>query len=320
MSESSITIAIPLYRAARFADTVAGNLRRLRGPIRLLVSDADEQDDTLQRLKREFARRDDIEWLGARALAQGWVPHCNDLLARAHTPLFMWLPQDDEIDLDWPVGGAAALAKDPDAVLACGTIIGQDDAGNALPIHISPGEIFASRDLGARLGGAGRAFDMDGSALGIWFRAVSRREMTVPLPSTVNGEWADIIWASAMLARGPMIAIPGAVYRKTWYTDNTHGSWRPIRGENGYSAGVLEELLRAILGELPAERREEALAAIWRGADSARREHERALLADVTQALQSERMALAVLQRSWSWRLTYLLRKAARLLALPRRD
>ena len=38
-----------------------------------------------------------------------------------------------------------------------------------------------------------------------------RREMAVPLPSTVNGEWADMIWASAMLVRGPMIATPPIV-------------------------------------------------------------------------------------------------------------
>lgn len=331
MSGANITIAIPLYKAARFAGTVAGNLIRLRGPVRLLVSDADEQDDTLQRLRRAFASRDDIEWLGARSLHEGWVPHCNDLLVRARTPLFMWLPQDDEIDLNWPLGGSAALAKAPGAVLACGSIVGQDDSGQPLPLRISPGEPFASCDLGVRLSAIGRAFEMDQSALGIWFRGVMRRDHAIPLPA--NDEWADIFWASAMLVRGPMVPIPNALYRKAWYRGNTHASWQPIRGADGYAVDALESLVRAVLPRLAAEQREEALATVWRAADAARREHQRASISELTQLLEAERAgnatltglleaersALSAMRGSWSWRITRPLRTAKRLLAIPRR-
>ena len=126
---TSVTVAIPLHRGRRWADNVLGNIARLRGHARVLVSDAHEHDDALRTIRERAEPGDDLTLVGRRDVPAGWVPHYNDLLNRAGTPLMMWLPQDDEIGAEWVVDCARTLRRFPEAILATGALRAIEEEG-----------------------------------------------------------------------------------------------------------------------------------------------------------------------------------------------
>ncbi|MEQ9094298.1 MAG: glycosyltransferase family A protein, partial [Miltoncostaeaceae bacterium] len=262
------TVAIPLHRGLPWVDSVVGNIARLRGHARLIVSDVHEHDGALEEVRRRVDAGPDLILVGRRDLAAGWVAHCNDLLARATTPLFMWLPQDDEIDAGWIARCEAALGAHPAAVLAHGVLVGVDAEGlQHRGEVIAPSGHLADPALDGRLHAAGR-FLVDAPApLGIAFRGVFRREWACPLPAgDADGEWGDLLWALAMLLRGPFVEAPGAAYRKRYRPDGEHTWWTPT----ARPPGLVPAVLRALVDAGPAEHLPAALAALWAGDREAR--------------------------------------------------
>ena len=275
------TVAIPLFRASPWLEVVRANLDRLRGHAQLLVSDATEDDDSLARLRAELDGSEGVTFLGRRDLAAGWVAHCNDLIGRADTEFFMWLPQDDDIDADWVVGGERCLDTAPDAVLAAGRLV---DAGTG-PGAVAPrllAPAMADSDRQARLR-AGLESALTGRLyeLGLAFRGVIRREIACPLPAEpATGEWADALWALRMLTRGRFVEIVGADYVKRRYPEATHYGWRDLRTE----PTLREAYLPAALVDLPPAESTALLLAAWSAESAVAAEKLRQAWARVRQA------------------------------------
>ena len=95
-----VTILVPLHRSASEFGCVNDNLRRLAPHVRIVVSDATGEDDTLERLRSLWVDHSNVSFVGSRPLKRGWVTHYIDLLDRCETTWFMWLPHDDEIDVE----------------------------------------------------------------------------------------------------------------------------------------------------------------------------------------------------------------------------
>jgi hypothetical protein len=259
---ATVTVAIPLHRGRRWVENVLGNIARLRGHARVLVSDAHEHDDALRRIRQDTATDGEVRFIGRRDLPAGWVPHYNDLLDRVDTPLMMWLPQDDEIDADWIAGGVRALHETPAAVVASGTMQAVADDGcerAGLTVVGSPLLESAVRDT--RIAAAAEFLCRDWGPIGLPFRGVFRRERAFPLTEArPRGEWADILWLLGMVARGPFVTTPGAVYGKRFYSSSEHVWWSSF-ARSGDSVPLTLDALRAALGghDLPA------ISAAWRG-------------------------------------------------------
>jgi hypothetical protein len=257
-----VTVAIPLHRGRRWAENVLGNIARLRGHARILVSDAHEHDDALSHLRARVGDCDDVRFAGRRDLPAGWVPHYNDLMRQVTTPLMMWLPQDDEIDAHWVVGGEEALRAAPDAVLATGIMRAvEEDGCDRAGLTVVGSPRMESADRYERIAAAAEFLCRDWGPIGLPFRGVFRLERAFPLQEArPAGEWADILWLLGMVARGPFATTPGAVYGKRFYRASEHVWWSSL-ARSPQSVPLIVGALHAALGrdDLPA------VAAAWRG-------------------------------------------------------
>ena len=237
------TVLIPLHRSSRYVEAVAGNVARLAGLARVVVSDATELDDSLAQLRARVTAPG-VCWLGARPITPGWVAHCNDLQSRVTTPYTMWLPHDDEIGPEWIVESEARLEERPDAIGACGSIREIDPiAGNDLPAQAFLAEAFSAPEVGERRAAA-RDFVEAGdlARLGLLFRAVVRAERAPRLPIALpRDEWADVLWGAELLSRGPVAGID-AVYGKRLRPDSAHAAW-PAFDDSHTARGLLADIL-----------------------------------------------------------------------------
>ena len=221
MSDPDVTVLVPLHRSAPFVPVVEGNLRRLAGRCRLVVSDAEGVDASLARLRQAVGDRE-VTWLGPRPIPSGWIGHYNDLLSSVTTPYFMWLPHDDEIDPSYLESCRAALEQQPGAIAATGVIDCIEGPGlfeveqHPLPPPV-PGESWRSE--------ANRLLFRWN--LGIAFRAVFRTAAVLPISATnADSEWADIVWLYGVGLDGAIVQVEAARYRKRFYDTSTHATWR----------------------------------------------------------------------------------------------
>ena len=101
MDLSNVTIAIPLHKSSQYKDIVLGNIDRLAGHCKIILSDCTEEDSLFKDLEIQFRTVKNVRTIGKRNMGVGWLPHWNDLMNEVETEFFMWLSHDDEIDLDW---------------------------------------------------------------------------------------------------------------------------------------------------------------------------------------------------------------------------
>lgn len=288
-----VTVAIPLHRGERWVDVVVGNIARLAGHADIVVSDLHEHDGALAAVRSRTGHMPGVVHIGARDVPAGWAPHYNDLLRRAATPLFMWLPQDDEIGADWIGAGREALRSDPGAVLATGALRAVDEDGCLhAGLHVAMSPRFAEGNRDERLAAAAEYLVRDWAVMGTPFRGVFRRAVAPPVPEGHDGEWADLLWLTTMLARGPFVAMPEAVYRKRFRSGTAHGWWSPP----ARSARTVDALAATVAGSVGDDAHEAALRALWRGDRAALRSlltDAEGVAATLEEGLRRERAAVA---------------------------
>ena len=219
-------------------------MERLVGNARLIVSDATGDDDTLVRLRGRFGEVEGLTWLGSRPGVVGWVDHCNDIATRSATPYLMWLPHDDEIDVDYLDACRTALHADPGLGAAVGTVVSVPGPGlqeRSQP-SVPPMPVVKRYALPAH------AYLAEWN-LGLLFRALVRRSAWRPLPHTVAAdEWADMVWGYGLALDWPIREIGGATYRKRYHRASAHASWVT----EFYPRG-LPFLMRELVARTPSE-------------------------------------------------------------------
>lgn len=246
MTGPDVTVAIPLHRSARWVDVIEGNVQRIAQSARVVISDATEVDDALSQL-RERLHDYDVEWLGPRDLAPGYVPHYNDLLARTTTPFFMWLPADDEIDADYVRLCTNAVRADEGVIMAVGQVVSVPGAGMCEPAFPPMPAAGGSASGIARV----TTLTLDWEPW-ILFRSVFRRACLHPVRDTDAGAAADALWITGLLGRGRATQVEQAVYRKRFYGDSAHVSMRQLSGLE--RAGYAYRELRPSVGRSGAAR------------------------------------------------------------------
>ena len=78
-----VTIAVPLYRSARFVDNIVSNIAALTyDPVEILISDRHGFDDAIDQLEARYRRDPRVRILRARD-GIDWAAHYNELLKAA---------------------------------------------------------------------------------------------------------------------------------------------------------------------------------------------------------------------------------------------
>ena len=249
MDLSNVTIAIPLHRSLKYKDIVLGNIDRLAGHCKIILSDCKEEDSLFKDLEIQFRTVKNVRTIGKRSMGVGWLPHWNDLMNEVETEYFMWLSHDDEIDLDWVSANLQNLIDNPqlagsfgllDQILEDGSL---KEIGDRFPAQAQSNRKYRANQL------------INSWNLGIAVRAVWNKSKVSPFLHTQEpmDEWGDVIWIYGILLEHPISQITAVSYRKRWYAGSAHSYWR------GFDVVLARHLLhREIqLRNLPSEIAEE---------------------------------------------------------------
>ena len=115
-----VTIAVPLYRSARFVDNIVSNIAALTyDPVEILISDRHGFDDAIDQLEARYRRDPRVRILRAGD-GIDWAAHYNELLKAATGTYFCCMPHDDAYAAGYIDGLVARIASRPDAIVACG--------------------------------------------------------------------------------------------------------------------------------------------------------------------------------------------------------
>ena len=258
-----VSVAIPLYRSARFLDRIVHNIEVLDHPdVEVIVSDRHGEDDAIQRIAERFRGDARVRTIAA-ADRLTWASHYNWLLREARGDYVMWMPHDDEFPAGYVSTLATALDDDPAAVLAYGRIRRVDEHGVPLMPEMSPlpqtGDGAWSAAAASRL-----LLHRDTEQP---FRGVFRRNVVLAaglwIRETRDAMSEDAYWTFALALRGPFRFVPASSCRKYYYAASTHARWGPMR-----LAHIADgrRVMRAYVADapLPAPERRGVLRAIDR--------------------------------------------------------
>ena len=222
MDLSNVTIAIPLHKSSQYKDIVLGNIDRLAGHCKIILSDCTEEDSLFKDLEIQFRTVKNVRTIGKRNMGVGWLPHWNDLMNEVETEYFMWLSHDDEIDLVWVSANLRNLIDNPqlagsfgllDQILEDGSL---KEYGDRFPLNTGSNRKFLANQL------------INSWNLGIAVRAVWNKSKVLPFLHTQEpmDEWGDVIWIYGILLEHPISQISNVSYRKRWYKGSAHSYWR----------------------------------------------------------------------------------------------
>lgn len=120
MKPSLVSIGIPTYnRAAMLRRSIESALCQDYPMIEIIVSDNASTDDT-QDICREFSKKDDRVKYVTQPSNIGAVANFAEVLKRASGEYFMWLGDDDWIDVSYVSHCVSLLRADPEVALASG--------------------------------------------------------------------------------------------------------------------------------------------------------------------------------------------------------
>lgn len=250
-----LTIAIPLHRAGPWIDGVVDTIEKAPAWSRVVISDASNLDDSLDRLADRF-RGDHRITVMSRPARLDWRGHANLLLDEATTDFFCWMPQDDLVSpesyFELLVG---ALEGDADRVLAFPTVLKRVTRGRIMRREVSPVS-FPSPPI--ELGSGSPEIEavemLRRWNMAIAWRGVFRRAPARPIPPTVDAP--DLAWTFSLALAGHFVEVPGARYLKRFHRDSAH---RSMKSEGLAKAEELYRLeVEARLGGDP-DRRDQVL-------------------------------------------------------------
>jgi GT2 family glycosyltransferase len=221
-----VSVGVPLYRSARFVDTIVGNLNAIGYPnVEVIISDRHLLDDALETLRRRFDADPRFRFLQATD-GLTWVEHFNVLLREARGTYVLLMPHDDLYPANYVGDLVSALEQHPDAVLAFGRVeqVSLDGFLPTLPFSPPPVARDAPWTFGTSL-----------KLLTLWqlwfaFRGLVRRDAVARpglyIRPTYRNIRADIYWVFALSLLGPLVYVPRCSCTKRFYRGSAGAGWR----------------------------------------------------------------------------------------------
>jgi len=263
-----VSVAIPLYRSARFIDTIIANIEAMpKDGVEILISDRHCYDDTIEKLMERYATDHRVRFFKSND-GLDWVGNINFLLSVARGEYWRFLPHDDIS----PVGSLealiAALDIHEDAILAYGPTMAIDLEDHRLSERDRWSPHPDEADTGWKLGIILEMFwkgYFDGGFKGL-IRRTKIIENKLLIRSTLHQIFPERCWLFALCLLGSFCFVPEALYIKRYYPGSTHTYWK-ITGLNYYSAAwVMSIYVLDLLG--PSLARTYSVLDLWLNARS----------------------------------------------------
>ena len=265
MTAPLVSIGIPLYRSARYVDNIARNLAAIDHPaVEILISDRHRHDDALERIAARFPGDARLRLVGTTD-GLGWVDNYNHLLGMATGKYFMWMGHDDEYPPGFIPPLVECLERDPETMLAYGTMILVDEAGReigrpAADVLAADGVPWSTRAALRQL--------MFRPTFSPQIKGLFRREAVVRrglfLRAPVDAVWADVYWVFAVDLLGRPRHVPSVAMRKRVHETSASAAWGRLRLRDAASGwAVLCSYIRDFAPDLPAAAEATALVSLW---------------------------------------------------------
>ena len=256
-----VTLAIPLYRSARFFEIVAENIENADyANLEILVGDRHLADDTVEQIRARFPDDSRLRFITA-CDEISWVEHYNLLLAEGRGEYFLWMPHDDSYPPGYIGALVARLEAAPDSIVAFGCCDTAGVDGNPFKTWPLP-PISRNEDWSPRT--ALRMFF--GWNIGVAMRGVFRRSRLIDaelwLPKTTGSAHADTLWLFGVALVGRFEFVPETRCLKRFYPGSTHARWKSPK------AGELPRVMAGYVRTYVPSKRQRipAVMVIWVGA------------------------------------------------------
>lgn len=232
-----VTIAIPMYRSARFIEQLIATVESIRDPgVEFLFSDQHLFDDAADQIRDHF-RSDSRVRVVTSGDAVGWSENYNLLLKSANGRYLRWLAHDDSLPPEGLTRQVEIMDANPDAIGLAVNIQRVDlenhplsliDQSRIRPVQADEPwtlrhaiEIFANR----RYGGAVKS---------LW-RRLALVENDLWIRPTLDLNQPERVWLFGVALHGRMLHDPQYVYRKRVYPESTSARWKTdIRHDISY--------------------------------------------------------------------------------------
>lgn len=225
MSLPKVTVAVPLYRSARFLPIVTETLSNLDYPnLEFLISDRHQEDDAMERLQDTFSTDPRFRFLTAHDQLD-WVAHYNLLLAEASGDYFVWVSHDDSYTSDFVRKLVEALERNPDAILAYARVERISMSGERLT-KVKPKITSGSWGPGSLT--AYRIALSGGQQFHGMFRRKWLLDRKLWIRPTIHNIAADMLWIFALALLGRTLYVGNCTYWKRYHEGNTHKTWDSI--------------------------------------------------------------------------------------------
>ena len=236
-----ISILIPLYKSARFYSILRDNItEHLNNECEILISDQHLLDDTVKRLKKDFADQTQIRYFTSNC-AMNWVENINLLIHEAKGCYIRILPHDDSST--WLATNLLAneLDRFARAAVAYGIVKAFNLSGERLPEkdeNTKEQTIYSLNDEsyieGVDLFWRGRH---PGS-----FKGLIRKKIIdqynlkiIPTPELI---FSERLWLVALRLAGHFVFVKQDMLDKRYYPESTHKQWK-ITDQNKVDAAVV---------------------------------------------------------------------------------
>ncbi|MGI8983239.1 MAG: glycosyltransferase family 2 protein [Acidimicrobiales bacterium] len=179
-----VTVGIPTYnREQGLVRAVESVLAQTHVPIDLVICDNASTDGTAQLCAELAARHPNIRYV-RQDCNVGATGNFNRVFSEARGPYFMWLGDDDWIDVGYVAACLAALEADPSRALVAGTPVYH--RADEVVRHGVVMNLDASRPA-ERVGGYFSLVEENGIFYGLARTEVLQKAM--PLPNEMGGDW-----------------------------------------------------------------------------------------------------------------------------------
>jgi hypothetical protein len=217
MSESTVTVGVPVYRGELYLEEALESLRSQSHRDFEAILSVDGPDPASEALCRRFLT-DSRFRIVVQPQRLGWVGNLNWLMAQVETPFWCYHQQDDLLDrryLEVLVGAAREMP-------AAAVVFGDIEAFGALSMTFAQASVTGSA--------AARELALLYEHLpAVAFRGVTRIEalrLGGGIPANEIDSFAcDTAWMAAMARWGELRRVPGTIAHKRFHSAGEHTKW-----------------------------------------------------------------------------------------------
>ena len=253
-----VTALVPCYKSAGFVGRTLDCLAAQTWPnLEILIGEDHSPDDTLAVVRAFAAGRSNVRVL-ERETNLGWLRNSNDLMARATGELMFFAFHDDLYASDYVGKLAAALRRNPQAIMAFSDVeLTELDGTRRRWNYTALDGVTGSFGRAMVMGRRGPHWAVPNRGL---FRAEAFRRIGGIKPNDYGEYSADWTWLLHMALLGDFVRVPEVLCEKFYKPGSISRQWSKTREQNAALRRAGVRVARE--SELPAHQRLLLMASI----------------------------------------------------------